>query len=94
MTLKSSRWSSPLKHWFSRCQILSPNHGGSLDFEMNDKSSQKFIVALLVDAPADPDAFAIALFEPDIAVDAFGRILRAEKNDIHYLMQLYNSDCR
>ncbi|KAI0693265.1 hypothetical protein BC835DRAFT_1253549, partial [Cytidiella melzeri] len=48
-------------------------------------------LAVLRNAPADPEGFTLALFSPDIAVDASGSVLRLENhNDFTSLVALAN----
>ncbi|KAH9857024.1 hypothetical protein C2E23DRAFT_370503 [Lenzites betulinus] len=47
-----------------------------------------FVLAELLNAPADPEGFTAALFRPDVAVDARGRVLQLESADFAALAGL------
>ena len=46
------------------------------------------VFAALLHAPADPQGFTMALFEPDVAVDARGRVLQLQPQDFARLAEL------
>ncbi|KAI9065138.1 hypothetical protein FKP32DRAFT_1590889 [Trametes sanguinea] len=48
----------------------------------------KLVFAVLLNAPADPEGFTMALFRPDVAVDARGRILQVQPDDFAALADL------
>ncbi|KAL7283510.1 hypothetical protein ACG7TL_002943 [Trametes sanguinea] len=48
----------------------------------------KLVFAVLLNAPADPEGFTMALFRPDVAVDARGRILQVQSDDFAALADL------
>ncbi|TBU35830.1 hypothetical protein BD311DRAFT_647507, partial [Dichomitus squalens] len=46
------------------------------------------VFAALLNAPTDPQGFTLALFEPDVAVDARGRVLQLRPKDFSRLAAL------
>ncbi|RPD66285.1 hypothetical protein L226DRAFT_530388 [Lentinus tigrinus ALCF2SS1-7] len=51
-------------------------------------SKDALIFAVLLNAPTDPEGFTMALFRPDIAVDARGRVLQLKPQDFSTLAEL------
>ncbi|KAI0636831.1 hypothetical protein C8Q77DRAFT_1094818 [Trametes polyzona] len=54
----------------------------------------KLVFAVLLNAPADPEGFTLALFRPDVAVDARGRVLQVKSNDFATLADLAEQTTR
>ncbi|KAI8998508.1 hypothetical protein BD414DRAFT_575029 [Trametes punicea] len=74
--------SSPsAKGWHTRAHT----HPSSATFV---PARNKLIFAALLNAPVDPDGFIMALFRPDVAVDARGRILQVQPDDFAALADL------
>lgn len=44
--------------------------------------------AVLLNAPIDPEGFTMALFQPDVAIDARGRVLQPQPQDFAALVAL------
>ena len=57
-------------------------------------SKDALVFAVLVNAPADPEGFTMALFQPDIAVDARGRVLQLKQEDFSTLASLAEEAAR
>ncbi|PIL24128.1 hypothetical protein GSI_13880 [Ganoderma sinense ZZ0214-1] len=47
-----------------------------------------FVFAVLLNAPVDPEGFTMALFQPDVAIDAQGRVLQPQPQDFAALAAL------
>ncbi|CDO72853.1 hypothetical protein BN946_scf185002.g38 [Trametes cinnabarina] len=69
------------KGWHARAHM----HPSSATFV---PSRGKLVFAVLLNAPADPEGFTVALFRPDVAVDARGRILQVQPDDFAALADL------
>ncbi|KAI0807440.1 hypothetical protein C8Q74DRAFT_1362943 [Fomes fomentarius] len=67
--------------WYSRA---SP-HPSAPDFT---PSKDTLVFAVLLNAQADPEGFTLAVFHPDIAVDARGRVLQVQPDDYARLTAL------
>ncbi|KAI0082738.1 hypothetical protein K474DRAFT_1654890 [Panus rudis PR-1116 ss-1] len=81
MTNTGNSWSSPYEGWFGRAKPYpSP--------ETFSPSRENLAFAVLHHAPADPDGFTLALFSPDIAVDAMGHLHTIDKADFAGLTHL------
>jgi len=68
-----------LEGWFSRATPLSDNFSPSRD---------KLAFSVLRNAPVDPEGFTLALFYPNLAVDATGRVLVLSDTDFSGLVNL------
>ncbi|RDX56617.1 hypothetical protein OH76DRAFT_1395739 [Lentinus brumalis] len=51
-------------------------------------SKDALVFAVLLNTPADPEGFTMALFRPDIAVDARGRVVQLKPEDFSTLASL------
>ncbi|KAM5533267.1 hypothetical protein V8D89_013044 [Ganoderma adspersum] len=51
-------------------------------------TKEVLIFAVLLNAPVDPEGFTMALFQPDVAVDARGRVLQLQRQDFAALAAL------
>lgn len=74
-------WHSDLEGWRSRASALP-------DSESFTPEHDTLILAALYNAPVDPEGFTLALFGPDIAVDASGAVLRLPPHDFAGLVRL------
>ncbi|KDQ49493.1 hypothetical protein JAAARDRAFT_42802 [Jaapia argillacea MUCL 33604] len=73
--------SSSLEDWSTRAEL----HPSPSAFTPTKDS---LVLAVLLNAPVDTDGFTLALFEPDIAVDAMGRVLILRPTDFSGLSAL------
>ncbi|KAI0362262.1 hypothetical protein OH77DRAFT_37799 [Trametes cingulata] len=73
--------SASAKGWHGRAQ---PHPDGAKFAPARDK----LVFAVLVNAQADPEGFTMALFRPDVAVDARGRVLQVQSDDFAALSDL------
>ncbi|KAI0647190.1 hypothetical protein C8Q79DRAFT_958099 [Trametes meyenii] len=67
--------------WYARTTL----HPDGTDFV---PARDKLVFAVLLNAPADPEGFTAALFRPDVAVDARGRVLQVKSDDFAALTGL------
>ena len=66
-------------------------YAGAADFAA---SGDALVFAVLLNAPADPDGFTMALFRPDVALDARGRLLQLAPADATALAALADAATR
>ena len=76
-----AEWSSKYQGWYSR----STPHDSPSTFTPT-REALAFVV--LHNAQADPDGFTLALFHPNVAVDAMGRVLVVQEDDFAGLTSL------
>ncbi len=77
-------WSSKYEGWYSR----STPQDDSTSSSTFTPTREALAFAVLHSAQADADGFTLALFHPNIAVDAMGRLLVVEKDDFTGLTTL------
>ncbi len=51
-------------------------------------TNDALVLAVLLNAPVDPEGFTMALFQPDVAIDARGRVLQPQPQDFTALAAL------
>lgn len=76
----ATAWSSKLEGWRQRA---SPADASALR-----ATEDNLVFAAIYSAPVDPEGFTLALFEPDVAVDASGQVLRLIREDFDGLKKL------
>ncbi|KAJ8462344.1 hypothetical protein ONZ51_g10956 [Trametes cubensis] len=69
------------KGWHARARP----HPSSADFV---PARDNLVFAVLLNAPADPEGFTVALFRPDVAVNARGQVLQVQSDDFTALADL------
>ncbi|KAH9901070.1 hypothetical protein C8Q73DRAFT_229568 [Cubamyces lactineus] len=69
------------KGWHARAR---PHPSGAAFVPARDN----LVFAVLLNAPADPEGFTVALFRPDVAVDARGQVLQVQPDDFAALADL------
>ncbi|KAI0748266.1 hypothetical protein C8Q80DRAFT_1170955 [Daedaleopsis nitida] len=74
--------SPSVQGWHSRA---ADPHTAAADFT---PTKDALAFAVLLNAQADPEGFTLALFHPDIAVDARGRVLQLQPSDFSKLTAL------
>lgn len=74
-------WSSKYEGWHSR----STPHDSPSTFT---PTREALAFAVMYSGQADPEGFTLALFQPNIAVDAMGKVLVVEKDDFDGLTAL------
>lgn len=73
--------SASAKGWHARANP----HPASADFT---PTRDALVLAVLLNAPVEPEGFTAALFRPDVAVDARGRVLQVQSADFATLADL------
>ncbi|KAI0709383.1 hypothetical protein C8Q76DRAFT_786155 [Earliella scabrosa] len=73
--------------WYSR----ATPHPSAPDFT---PTKDELVFAVLLNAQADPEGFTLAVFRPDIAVDARGRVLQLQPQDFSSLTSLAEETTR
>ncbi len=79
--LSTTQWSSEYGGWHNR----SAPHRSPDDFT---PTRDALVFAVLRNAPADPNGFTLALYTPNIAIDASGRIFQLGDTDFAGLSAL------
>ncbi|KIJ45927.1 hypothetical protein M422DRAFT_29576 [Sphaerobolus stellatus SS14] len=74
-----SQMSSPHANWYSRSTPLT---------EVWTPTAEKLLFGLFLNAPADPEGFICALFEPNIVVDSMGKTLKVPQEDFDAIVTL------
>lgn len=78
----TSPWDSEFSAWRARASL----HPGSPD---NFTPTRDALALIVLDStPRDPDGFTLAFFEPNIAVDAMGRIIDVKQEDFDGIVSL------
>jgi hypothetical protein len=76
-------WSSPTAGWHARATPLSGSERTSFE-----PSLSALVFASIHSTPVNPEGFTLALFTPDLAVDARGALLRLTPDDFSALSDL------
>lgn len=78
---QASAWSSDFAGWRARATTLP-------DPASFKATPDNLVFAALYSVPVDPEGFTLALFSPNVAVDASGALLRVEHGDFDGLVKL------
>ncbi|KAI0780788.1 hypothetical protein BD413DRAFT_608032 [Trametes elegans] len=81
LSLPGMSTTASLKGWHDRAH--PPADKSQFEPTLDD-----LVFAVLLNAPADPEGFTLALFRPNLAVDASGRLLQLQDTDFRGLSEL------